>query len=326
MFLLLTFSLSFYGSIELAKERDISFIDYPVQCLVVNNDGDCYLIGYWHSKVTKVSAEGKFLYQIQGRFGQGPGEFGKPTNALIMNHGQTLLIIDSHGKMVLFNEKTGEFIKTVSKRDPANLFLKYDETHFLLMFNINPSDHLFKILNLDGEMVHSWFPQKIYDDLYKKDVWTRRYAACLGPDKELYFQEGSYPEILLFEKDKDFFKTIKLKWPKYYREPPEKAFNPKHRFNKKKIQEYFNSYTQLKNFFYISDKYILIVWYIYKPYEISMDLYNIKDNQLLIKDFVPKGEIVTVHSNSIYVLEEVEDDELDSDSDLILRTYLLKEK
>ncbi|PIE90765.1 MAG: hypothetical protein CR997_03835 [Acidobacteria bacterium] len=244
MFFLLTFSLSFYGSIELAKERDISFIDYPVERLVANNDGDCYLIGYWHSKVTKVSAEGEFLYQIQGRFGQGPGEFGKPWYAIIMNHGQTLLIIDSHGKMVLFNEKTGEFIKTVSKHDPGNCFLKYDETHFLSIINV--SDHLFKILNLNGETVHSWFPKRKYLDFYEKEVWTRSYAACISPDKKIYFQEGSYPEIFLFEKDKDFFKTIKLKWPKYYREVPEKGLNPKYRFNNKKMQEHFDSYTHLK--------------------------------------------------------------------------------
>ncbi|PIE90767.1 MAG: hypothetical protein CR997_03845 [Acidobacteria bacterium] len=241
MFFLLTFSLSFYKSIELTKETDLSYIDHPVQFIVANSRGECFLLSFSHSKVTKVSAEGEFLYQIQGRFGQGPGEFARPRYALLMNHGQTLLIADLKGRIALFNERTGEFIKTVSRFEPSCIFLKYDETHFLSI--INASDHLFKILNLDGETVHSWFPKKRYFDHYEKEVWTRSYAVCLGPDKKIYFQEGSYPEILLFERDVNFYKTIQLKWPKYYKKAPEKDLDPKYRFNKAKVQEHFDSQT-----------------------------------------------------------------------------------
>jgi len=287
------------GPIERAKLKKIDEIrlEAPPSAFmgfVVHPEGMIFCAPGDENQVYMLSPKGELIRKI-GHPGFGPGEFASIGEMLLLENGNTLVVAETNGRISKFNTATGEFLGMVQKYFICYRTLKWDEKTFVSVQN--QTDQFFTLLSLDGDIGKSWFP-----DPPRPIVWTRKHAVALGPEREIFFQEGTRPEIWVIPDGKDYKTVWELLKPKHYREPPEKPFNTSYAYDRVKIQEYFESYTHLERLVNVNDTFLLVVWAIHEPYSHSVDIYDIRTRELLGRSRMP-GKYVAASGELVYFFE-----------------------
>jgi hypothetical protein len=174
----------------------------------------------------------------------------------------------------------------------------------------------------NGEVQKSWGPLPDNDpDVF----WTRRYATALGPKDTVLYQEGTWPEIWLYQKGSHEHEVWPLHLPKHYREPPDKPYElRKLGFNRERMNQRRSSYTQVGEFFMLAQRYVAVLWAIHEPYESSLDIYDFNTRERVVADFQVPGTYIRAQADKLYLLEERDHEEEEAPLELVMHVYQLE--
>jgi len=287
--------------------------------IVKADQGDLFCGVYWDSIIYKISTNNISPIKISGK-GQGPGEVIKPTEMFLFEKDSKLLVIENLGRWQAFDTRSGKFIKLISKYLPAMKWEKFDEYH--LVGVLNNTEKMFQLVDLEGVTVKKW--GKKYQ-INQEELWSRTFATAVGTDKTIYFQEGTNPEVWVYLDGEEEHTVWDLAIPKYYIEPPNEPFNlRKMGTNFKKIEKFRSSFTQLKDFQFFGNHYLVVIWDIKDPYECSLDIYDTRNRSLVVKDFIMPGPKLTIHGNNFLFLEQRDDMKNESGEKIILHSFEFK--
>ncbi len=294
MFGLLFFQLSLLP-LELKNEAPI-VLDIPISenWFYVGESGSFYCIDYAGHTIRMLGSNGKVELQF-GRRGFGPGELYKPYAALEMGDHQ-LLVLEVNGRMSIFNRDSGDFERVIQKHFPSFRLLPYAPDHFLAVQN--KTDKLVQLLDIEGNVARGWFPKT-----EPGPVWTRKYAAASDSKNTVYFQEGTHPFVWVIPVDSERETRWELDLPLHYREPPRKGFDPGDRFDRKKIQAHFRSYTHLDGLAVLQNRYLAVLWNLHEPYSHGFDIYDIASRERLVANQVAPGNLMATDGKQLFFLE-----------------------
>jgi hypothetical protein len=221
-----------------------------------------------------------------------------PFRITLLDNDQKILILSIMGSATLFDTQTGDFIRAFHIT-ASNQIATFDKDSFLSIGGAPGGNYLHRY-SLEGKKLESWWPTpKI--DLSKP--FTRNYATVVV-EGTVFYAEGTYPEIQVIKGDQD--RTWRLDPPKYYREPPAKPIAKSARFDQIKVQEYFESFTQLYSLKAMGTRFLAVCWSINQPHKGSLDIYGLEDRNLLIKDTFIPGLMVDASEKNVFALQEIE--------------------
>jgi len=307
------------ASLVQIKQVEMQSANLGFSNFVFRKDGSFYCADYWDSQVVLFDADGRLLKVIAEQ-GDGPGEVRKPQWLFLVENESKLLVIESRSRWSTFHTANDEFDRVVAKYQPANKWEQKDD-HSLVGIFTNTS-HFFVEVGINGKIRNSWGDVPPDDPDF---IWTRRYATALGPMGTVLYQEGTWPEIQIYQKGRPDPTVWQLQLPQHYREPPDKPY-PLRRlgFDRDKLNERIQSYSQVAEFFVLGGRYVAVLWNIHEPYEYSLDIYDVHSRARLIGNFVVPGTYVSAGSNRMYFLEERESVSAHGTDKLILHVFELK--
>ncbi len=286
--------------------------------IITDPEGNFYTVHFSDSKVHKFDRTGRLLQQIASP-GKGPGEVIKPMTLFLMENNRKLIVIEGGGKWHAFDANTGKFIGYPNTYLPANRWAKWDDNHILGFFPAG--DHFFVKIQSTGELVEKWAEKpRIVPGI----IQTRIFATTVTPDKRIFYQEGIFPEVLIYTEGSNNHVVQKLKLPAHYREPPTKPFNFKRSgYNRKKLKQYTASFTQVGRFKILAENYLVVLWKIHEPYKYCFAIYDMVSWKPVVENFISPG--ITFHTSKdlIYVVEKMD---TETDARLILHTYRFRSK
>ncbi len=321
MFLLSLFTfLTFQEPIELitVSQTELETPSFEVADFITDPKGNFYTVHNSDSRVYKFNSNGRLLQEIASP-GKGPGEVIQPKKIFLMEQNRKLIVVTSRGKWHAFEAATGKFLGHPFKYLPGLGWTKWDDQHILGFFPA--SDHFFVKVKATGEVVKSWGEKP---KLIKGIFWTRYFANTITSDKRVLYQEGTFPEVLVYKRESDDHLVKKLKPPKHYLEPPSEPYNfNRYGFNRKKWRAYHRSYTQLHRLAILAENYLVVLWNIHEPYKHCFAVYDMKTWKPVVQDFISPGYVIHTSKDLLYVVEE-RDTEIDDK--VLVHTYRLSVK
>lgn len=291
--------------------------------IAMDSAGDLYYSDYWSHKIYKVRGLGsalepgiQLLREGFGRPGYGPGELHKPLRLTVLQkcrerERDVLLVLLGDGQLLTFDTESGDFIKKIHPFFPGRRLLDRQDGTFFVLGRLD-NNHFFHHLRDDGALIESALP--VVPD--PEGVHSSRHAAALGSDGTVYYQEGTYPHLLVIKQNRRP-SNWRLKLPRHYREPPAKRLNPALRFDRTKVHEFYQSFTQLNGLAIVrngktnQDKYLAVQWELHQPHLASVDIYSLPELKLLASDQEAPGALFGARGDDLYFLEDRESREGD---------------
>ncbi len=285
--------------------------------IITDPEGNFYAALYLDSRIYKFGQNGKFLQEIAPP-GKGPGEVIKPMAIFLMENNRKLIVIEGSGKWHAFEAETGKFLEYPSTYLPARRWAKWDDNHILGFFTT--SDHFFMKVKTTGKVVKKWAEEPSIEPGILR---TRLFAVAVTPDKRVLYQEGMFPEVLVYTEGSNNHVGRKLKPPAYYREPPKPYNFKKEGYNRIKMRGYLSSFTQLARLAILDEKYLVVLWIIHEPYDSCLAVYDLAFWKPVVQDFISPGRVFHTSKDLIYVVEEID---TETDVKVLIHKYRLSSK
>ncbi len=280
--------------------------------LLVNDRGEIILVSYWHSRILMFDSSGNFIRNLAGS-GDGPGEVREPCFALPIEEiekggkrSKRMVIIEGgQPRAHVFDMNTGKFIKQINGFPMANKWVSNGRS-FASLHNGIASKHLFFVHDKDFAVV-----QKIgeKDPIPRFDFLSRRFAMAYDSNGKVYYQEGSQPEIHVYENGRDTYRNWKLKAPRHFREFKAPMDTRKTGMNRNKAVEHMKSFTHLNALMIDQNSLLIVEWLTWEPTLKSFDFYDLESRRLLHSDFGSDADLTTCANGKLYLLNASEDDE-----------------
>ncbi len=261
---------------------------------------------YWGHSITKMSPTGSVLFQLKGP-GKGPGELEKPTCFTLVDDGQILLVHHSQTRLMAYNASSGKFIKEISRKFVATRIFPWDKNSFLALKDPTgvggPGFELFDYHKATSGK--AW-----YRRAQSRSPFTASwFAFAQGTGNTLYYQPGEQPEINVFKAFEATPHIWKLKPPPGYIKPPEAALPEKDRYNRLKVDAYYNSYTQVRSFALLKDK-MIVCWFHPEPERFYYQIYD-PAKETVVQDNLPvRGQLISVVGAKLFSLARADLDDL----------------
>ncbi len=253
---------------------------------------------YWGHSITKMSPAGTVMFQLKGP-GKGPGELEKPICFTLLDQDQVLVVLHRQTRLMAYSADSGKFLREISKFYLAIRLFPWNKDIFLAVKNPSAvSGPGFEFYNCQkAKPGKSWYRRSSNRSAFT-DSW---FAFANGEGNTLYYQPGSLPEIYVFKSFEDTPHVWKLKPPPGYIEPPKTPLPEKDRYNRIKVDAYYNSYTQIRSFALLKGQ-MIVCWYHPDPERFYYQAYD-TSKELLTKENLPvEGQLICSASNKLYTL------------------------
>ncbi len=184
-------------SVEI-DETSGSFLSAP--SFSTDKNGNYIITDFGSHHVQIFNLNGEFLNKY-GRFGQGPGDFERPTQTIRLNSGN-LLTVEANGKLTKFSPD-GEDLIEVFKSDviPATQITELrtgkiliggrmlidGKTYYLHLFDLESGSIQKSFLNIDFQYEYYQGPISMIMDMIHVDTFDEKISAVLAPFSDLYF-------------------------------------------------------------------------------------------------------------------------------------------
>ena len=319
--MILFFTLIVLGDFLLKHVRAIPLkaeVSRTLPAILVDRNQNIFYRDYWGHKVTKMDRNGSVLFTLGAGPGQGPGELYKP-KWLGFSLGENIIyVMDSSGKIQTFDMLTGKYLKVLARIPGYTLTPRRDG--FLILGN-GQGRRFIHLMNNLGKIEKNWYPNIGYDP--GKVTASKFKAAWHGGIT--YYAEGAFPEIWMIKDGADSHQVWELTPPRHYRKPPKKPMDPAWRFDGKKVESYYNSFTKVWNLGLLENRFLAVCWDIRTPFFGSLDLYSLEDKQRtrILANVPLPGLLACTNGSFLYVWEEKIAGNEDEDDQHILHIYKL---
>lgn len=288
---------------------DVEFAQTEPRVLV-DTQGNKWYASYWDHIVYKLDPNGRELFRIDGS-GNGPGEIVQPYCFTLIDNGRHLLLSHHKGRLSLFDAKNGRFIDQIQSFYPVARLWPWDENHVLaLVAPMAVQNHGFELFNLgDRDVVQRWFR------LGKPEAAVSSASMAFGmlPDHTIFYQLGTVPWVNVIKPFLDTPKIWRLKPPAGYREPPHEPMPKRYRYSRIKNRAFHNSFTKVKQFKVLRDRFLLVNWQNPGEYQYAYQLYDIESETLIADNLPIKGFLVPSMDGKIYSLERFDPDDFEKE-------------
>jgi len=293
------------GEVPLAVEP----ADWPTAVsFAMDSEGFLYHANYWRHEVQKLKPNGEILFPV-GKKGQGPGEYHKPRALTLIHQESQLLLVCEGEKVQIYSVQDGSFMRTLAPFYPANgwqdgrgLLPKGDS----LLALGGPGEDLIEAVNSAGKKSDSWMRGPL---LPAEGPETGITLFTLDRRGNAFVSYGVYPLLYYAAPRQAVAQEWTIGVPHHYREPPKKAFPLEQRFDRKKVEAYYNSFSQVDGLFVLPEsEVLLVVWKINEPVPFAVEAYDLKTRQRVLANFHPRGRPVCSRGE-LLACEEILEDE-----------------
>lgn len=288
--------------------------------VLVDSQGSIWYASYWNHVVYKLDTNGKELFRIEGP-GNGPGEIVKPSCFTLIDDERQLLLTHHQAKLSLFDAKNGRFIEEVRSFYPIGRLWPWDKNHVLALADPTAiRNHGFELFNLRGrDVTRRWFRL----ERPEAKVQSSSYAFGMLPDHTNLYQLGTMPWVNIIKPFVDTPQIWRLKPPAGFREPPDKPLPERDRYSRVKIDAFYHSFTKVKQFKVLQDKFLLVNWENPGEYQYVYQLYDIESKTLIADNIGMKGLLVQSMDGNVYTLERIDPDNFKDQAKDLLHRYKL---
>jgi hypothetical protein len=301
--ILLSFYLLQVFRLERETPLEVEPADWPTAVsFAMDSEGFLYYTNYWRHEVAKLSPNGRILFSV-GHKGQGPGEYYKPRCLTLINKETELLFVGDGEKVQIFSTHDGSFARTLAPFFPANGWLEEGDGHLLALKG--PGEDLLDVIAMSGEKTGSWMrgPAELSGALQGTLAFT------IDPIGNVYVSYGVYPLLYYAAPRQAVAQEWAIGVPHHYREPPKKAFPLEQRFDRKKVEAYYDSFSQVYGLYVLPESdVLLVVWKINEPVPYAVEAYDLKTRQRVLANFHPRGRPVCSRGE-LLACEEILEDE-----------------
>ncbi|MCH8285738.1 6-bladed beta-propeller, partial [candidate division KSB1 bacterium] len=192
---------------------------YKPADIIKDNDGNYYILDAGNYLVKKYDPDGKFLLSF-GRKGQGPGEFEYPSQ-IVLNQANELLVVDGNSRTINMFDTDGNFIEFVRIVDfnLPKIFALPNRNYVISSFVISDKadkkllyvlDNEFKVIREFltpvnyNDFMQNMFLNNIYHTIDKDGNIVTAYSAFNKIEK--YNTEGV--KLLSFDRDVGFEESV----------------------------------------------------------------------------------------------------------------------
>ena len=313
------------GELKKIASIDLSHVYTASYRIAEDDTKNIWFADYWESKVYKLDPQGNILKDLAPK-GRGPGEIFKPFGMEVVK--EHLVVYLASGKMMLFDTKSGQYLKELKKRFPSARILKWDDATLLsFMGKRENSDKRIHTIGMDGIEQESWLESSWYADYLRKrrNHVSGVFSVAKDEKGNLYFADSFYPEVCKLQYLKGEPREWRVKIPKHFREKPSKPMPLSYRGNRAKMQQWHSSFTHLYGLEIIQGNYLAVCWEITDPHPFSLDLYDLATHDLVVQNFKVPGRLVASSGTELYIMEIKEpENDLEASDQLFLHAYKLE--
>jgi len=298
-------------------ELQVPFAPREPQVLV-DRGGHIWYGSYWDHTVYRLDGEGKEIYRISGP-GQGPGEIEKPYCFNLVNHEKWLMVLHHDFILSLYDAQSGKFLKDLNRFYPVTRLYPWDDRFVLVLKSPRAVvSNGFELVDYrTGEVTKQWFRV----DRPRTEVTASNFAFAQLADHTIYYQMGTLPEAYVVKPFVDDAKIWPLKPPPGYVAPPEKPMPEKDRFSRIKVDAFYHSFTKVKAFTILKEKYFLVCWEMPNEGPYYYQLYDLETQELKAAGLPLTGYPVRAWNGLIHTLERVDPDDMDTEPKEWLHAY-----
>lgn len=298
-------------------ELDVLFSPREPKVLV-DKHGNIWYASYWDHHITKMNKQGKKIWALEGP-GTSPFEIYKPISFMLVEDSSTLLVLHKQVRLTLFDAKSGDFIRKIEGFHPYAKLVGWYQGHAMVLSAPFPVDKQgLALISLEnGRQKKAWFQYDSRPDA----ISVGSLAMALKADGTLYYQQGALPKVhqIAFGKRSPF--TWPLKPPMGYVEPPNEPIPERDRYSREKVDAYYNSFSKVKQFQLINDKYLLVCWQNPSDHKYIHQAYDLDTQKIVAQNLPIKGLLIPSHDGLVYSLERIDTDDFDTDAKEILHRY-----
>jgi len=317
--MLVLLGIFLFQDVKLARtiELKVPFAPRKPQVLV-DGSGHIWYGSYWDHTIYKLDGEGGEIYKISGP-GQGPGEIEKPYAFNLVNHEKWLIVLHHRFIVSLFDAQTGKYLKDVKSVYPVTRFYPWDERFVLFLKDpASVANNVFELLDYrTGEVTKQWFKL----EQQRTQVVASNFAFALLADHTIYYQMGTLPEAYVVKPFVDAAQIWPLKPPPGYMVPPEKPIPEGDRYSREKVDAFYHSFTKVMSFAILKGKYFLVCWEMPHEGPYYYQLYDLENQELKAAGLPLTGFPVNSLDGSLYTLERVDPDDMDTEPKEWLHAY-----
>jgi len=286
--------------------------------ILVDSSGHIWYGSYWEHTIYKLDDKGRQIFKISGP-GQGPGEIEIPYTLNLVNREKWLLVLHHNFILSLFDAQSGKFLKDVKRFYPRARLWPWDEKYVLVLKDPGAvANKGFELLDFrTGEIAKEWFQL----DRQRTQVPTSSMAFAQLADHTIYYQSGTLPEAYVVTPFVDVPKIWPLKPPPGYIEPPENPMPERDRYSREKVDAFYHSFTKVKSFAILKEKYFLVCWEMPHEGPYYYQLYDLENQELKAAGLPLTGFPVNSLDGSLYTLERVDPDDMDAEPKEWLHAY-----
>jgi hypothetical protein len=267
----------------------------------INSNRISFFADFWRHEILKIDKNGKVLFTI-GRKGNGPGEYNQPRDLVLINGESQLLVVSEGEKVQIFSSLDGSFVRTLSPYFPAN---GWQESGAHLLALKGPEEDLLDVFNYNGKKIGSW----MRGPAERADGPTGRWHFTLDLHGTAYVSYGIHPIIYFAAAGQAKAQEWPIGVPQHYHEPPMVGFPVEQRFNRKKVEAYYTSFSQVSGLFALPESNVLlVVWRLHEPVPYAVEAYDLKTRQRVLANFHPRGRPVCSRGE-LLACEEILEDE-----------------
>jgi len=265
-------------------------------------EGFIYVADYWRHEVWKLNPEGGIQFAVGGK-GRGPGEYFKPRRIQLNVEKSQLLVVSEGEKVQIFSGKDGSFVRTLVPYYPANGWLAFGDNFLALR---KPGGDLLDVINPSGEKTGSWMRGPAVS---AEGTERGRMYCALDRRGSAYVSYGVLPVLYYAASGQPAAQEWVIRVPHHYREPPKKAFPLEQRFDRKKVEAYFGSFSQVYGLYVLQESdVLLVVWFLNEPVPYAVEAYDLNTRQRVLANFHPRGRPVCSRGE-LLACEEILEDE-----------------
>ncbi len=207
------------ANVEIIKEHQIGELDGPEEFLfvyiadiAVNSKGDFYVADSKLNEVRKFNKDGEYLLTI-GRFGQGPGEFQRPTVVFVNNQNDLIIFDNGSGRISVFSD-SGE-LKETTKKLLENSWISatkiFDiENSYVIFGKLRNSLKLFHEFSQDWKITGSYIDYEFIDNREFEELTLGFNSGnCeFSNNGDMYYTKYYYDNRIFVYRNRELIKII----------------------------------------------------------------------------------------------------------------------
>lgn len=266
--------------------------------LRVTPRGEIWVLAYWEGWLKKFDPSMNLLLSISP-VNDVPGGLFSAMEMIDLEDGRAWVYLHSTNKTHEIETKTGKFIKT--HKMGALGFFPFGENLLLAVGKhsdmFDQGDNYNVVVDRQATLLNSW-PIDLEAMLAKSSGVIELVAL---QDQRVFWSTGMVPEIEISAPGK-IQKNWLLSTPAGYLDPPKQSFDLNSRFDRRKVEAFYSSFTQIYGIYPVAEYGIAVCWKTSgRPF--LMDVFDYRTGKRYVKTKEIPGRLTGVLSSKLYFYE-----------------------